>query len=571
MRKNSDVAKILYEIADLLEIQNVQWKPQAYRKAAQTVESLSEDISVVAKEGHLAELPGIGEHIAKKIEEIVKTGKLAYLEKLKKEIPLDVESLFQIEGLGPKKIKLLYQKLKIRTVEDLKDAATEGKLRKLRGMGEKTEQHILQSIERVQKRGPARILLGFAVPLAEEMVEALKTVKGIQEVTVAGSYRRGKETLGDIDILIASSNPKITMGAFIKLSGVAAVLAHGETKASIRLENGVQVDARVVEKNQYGSALQYFTGSKEHSVALRKIALRKGLTLSEYGLSTLKGKKVIASKTEEEVYHKLGMQYIPPEMRENRGEIELAVKKKIPKLVAWNDINGDFQTQTTWSDGVHSIEEMARRAEEIDWKFMTVTDHVGGIGITHPLDEKRLEKQSIEIDKLNKKLDLHIFKGAEIDVTKSGALALSKNACKQLDVVLASVHSAFRMSSAEMTKRLCAAFQDYPVHIFGHPTARLINKRDGILFDVEKVFETAKERGVFLEINGQPARMDLSDVHVHTAREMGCSFVISSDAHSKEQLEYLRYGVLTARRGWLEKKHVLNTRSVQEIEKALKK
>lgn len=571
MRKNNDVAKILYEIADLLEIQNVQWKPQAYRKAAQTVESLAEDISVVAKEGRLADLPGIGEHIAKKIEEMVKSGKLAYFEKLKKEIPIDIESLFQIEGLGPKKIKFLYQKLHVRTVEDLQDAAEQGKLRKLHGFGEKTEQHILQSIERLQKRGPARIILGMAVPIAEEIVKNLKAVKGVQEVTVAGSYRRGKETIGDIDILIAGTNAKSAMNAFVKLSGVAAVLAHGATKSSIRLENGIQVDVRVVEKNQYGSALQYFTGSKEHSVALRKLALKKGLTLSEYGLSTLKGKKVVASKTEEEIYQKLGLQYIPPEMRENKGEIELAQKKMIPPLVELKDINGDFQSQTIWSDGAHSIEEMARKGQELGWEFITITDHVGAIGIANPLDEKRLQKQAAEIDKLNKKLDVHIFKGAEIDITKTGALALSKNACKQLDVVLASVHSAFRMSSAEMTKRLCTAFKNYPTHIFGHPTSRLINKRDGIVFDVEKVFETAKELGVFLEINGQPSRMDLSDVHVHTAREIGCNFVISSDAHSKDQLEYLNYGVLTARRGWLEKKHVLNTRSVKEIEKAFKK
>ncbi len=571
MRKNADVAKILYEIADLLEIQNVQWKPQAYRKAAQSVESCSEDVATLVKEKRLHELPGVGEHIAKKIEELVTIGKLDYLEKLKKEIPIDVESLFQIEGLGPKKIKFLYQKLKIRTIEDLKDAAEQGKLRKLHGFGEKTEQHMLQSIGQLQKRGPARILLGMAAPIAEEIVEYLKQVKDVQQVTVAGSYRRGKETVGDIDILIATPNAKAVMDAFVKISGVATVLAHGETKSSIRLENGIQVDARVVRKNQYGSALQYFTGSKEHSVALRKIALKKGMTLSEYGLFTVKGDKLIASKTEEEVYHKLGLQYIPPEIRENKGEIELAQKRKIPTLVEEKDIQGDFQTQTTWSDGAHSIEEMARKAEELGWKFLTITDHVGAIGIAHPLDEKQLLKQAAEIDKLNKKCAVHIFKGAEIDITKTGALALSKNACKQLDIVLASVHSAFRMPSSEMTKRICTALNDFPVHILGHPTSRLINKRDGIVFDVREVFETAKNQGVFLEINGQPSRMDLSDVHVQTARALGCSFVISSDAHSKEQLEYVKFGVINARRGWLEKKHILNTKSVKEIENVLKR
>lgn len=569
MRKNIEVAKILYQIADLLEIQNVQWKPQAYRKAAQSVESASEDISILVKEKRLHELAGVGEHIAQKIEELVTTGKLDYLEKLKKEVPIDVEGLFKIEGMGPKTVKKLYQKFKVKSIEDLKNAAEQGKLEKLEGIGEKKQQQILESIEKISKRGPERILLGMAVPIAEDIVAVLKKVPGTREITVAGSYRRGKETVGDLDILIISPNPKKIMNAFVSMNDVEKVLAHGETRSSIRLVNGVQVDVRVVKKEQYGSALQYFTGSKEHSISLRKIALKKGLTLSEYGLSTLKEKKVIASKTEQDVYQKLGLQYIPPEMRENKGEIELAQKKKIPQLIELKNINGDFQTQTTWSDGAHSLEEMARTGQELGWKFITITDHVGAIGIVNPLDEKRLQKQAAEIDKLNKKLDIHIFKGAEIDITKTGALALSQKACKQLDVVLASVHSSFRMPASEMTKRICTALTDFPVHILGHPTGRLINKREPLEFDAEKVFSTAKQQGVFLEINGQPLRMDLSDVHVQIAREIGCSFVISSDAHSKEQLEYVKFGVINARRGWLEKRHVLNTKSVKEIEKVL--
>lgn len=571
MRKNTDIAKILYQIADLLEIQNVQWKPQAYRKAAQSVESCSEDIATLVKEKRLHELPGVGEHIAEKIEELVKTGKLAYLEKLKKEVPIDVEGLYKIEGLGPKTIKRLYQQLKVKTVEDLKKVAEAGKLKKLEGFAEKKQQQIKEGIEKLAKRGPERILLGTAMPIADDIVAMLRKVPGTQEVTVAGSYRRGKETVGDIDILIVSTNPSKVMDAFVSMNDVEKILAHGETKSSVRLQNGVQVDARVVKKEQYGSALQYFTGSKEHSIALRKIALKKGLTLSEYGLFTVKGDRLVASKTEEEVYQKLGLQYIPPEMRESRGEIELAMKRKIPSLIEERDIHGDFQTQTTWSDGAHSIEEMAKKSQEFGWKFITITDHVGAVGIAHPLDEKRLQKQAAEIDKLNKKLDIHIFKGAEIDIMKNGALALSKKACKQLDVVLASVHSAFRMPSSEMTKRICSALTDFPVHILGHPTGRLINRREPLEFNVEKVFETAKENNVFLEINGQPSRMDLSDVHVQTAREIGCSFVVSSDAHSKEQLEYVKFGVINARRGWLEKRHVLNTRSVKEIEKVLGK
>jgi len=569
MRKNALVAEIFFEIADLLEIQEVQWKPQAYRKAAQSIESLTEDIVVLAQEHRLKNIPGVGEALAEKIDEIVKTGKLKYLDSLRKQVPIRVEELSQIEGLGPKTLKLLYKELKVKNLQDLKRAAKAGKIRQLKGLGEKKEQLILEGIGRVAQRVPGRILLGQAVPIAEDIISLLKKVPGTQSAEVAGSYRRGKETVGDIDILLISTQPKKAMEVFVSMPEVEKIFAQGSTKSSIRLAHGVQVDVRVLHKEQYGAALQYFTGSKEHSVALRKLALRKGLTLSEYGLFTVKGKKLVASKTEAEIYNKIGLQYVPPEMRENRGEIELALKRKLPELVAFKDIHGDFQTQTTWSDGVHSIEELARYAQSLGWKFLTITDHVGGIGIANPLDEKRLLKQAQEIEKLNKKLAIHIFKGAEIDIKKSGELALSKKACKELDVVLASIHSAFRMSSAEMTKRICSAFENYPVHVFGHPTARLINTRDPVDFYIDKVFQTAKDQGVFLEINGQPARMDLSDMHVHHARELGCSFVISSDAHSKEQLLYTRYAVTTARRGWLEKKHVLNTKTLKEIEKVL--
>lgn len=571
MRKNTEVAKILYQIADLLEIENVQWKPAAYRKAAQSVESAAQDIDVLVKEQRLHELSGVGEHIATKIKELVATGKLQYLEKLKKEVPIDVESLSKIEGLGPKTLKNLWKQLKIKNLEDLKKAAETRKLAQVEGIGEKKQQQILERIQRMKTQGPERMLLGHAAPIAEEIAKILKAIKGVQQVKIAGSYRRGKETVGDIDILVSAVEAKRVMDFFVSMSGVAEILAQGATKSSVRMENGLQVDIRVVQKEQWGSALQYFTGSKEHSVALRTIAVKKGLTLSEYGLFTIKGKKVVASKTEEEIYNKLGLQYIPPEMRENRGEIALAQKKKIPTVIELKDINGDFQTQTTWSDGAHSIEEMAKKGEQLGWKFITITDHVGGIGITNPLDEKRLQKQAEMIDKLNKKMNIHIFKGAEIDITKTGALALAKKACKKLDVVLASIHSSFRMPQKEMTARICTALENYPVHILGHPTGRLINRRNPLDFDADKVFETAKERGMFLEINGQPSRMDLNDVLVHKARESGCSFVISSDAHAIDQLEYVKYGILTARRGWLEKKDVLNTKSVKEIEKVLRR
>lgn len=571
MRKNAEVAKILYEIADLLELQDVQWKPQAYRKAAQTIESWQEDIETVVKEGRVEALPGVGTHIAEKVKEIVATGTLDYLKRLKKQIPIDVESLSEIEGLGPKTLKLLYKKLHVKTLKDLKRVATKRKIRKIKGMGEKKEHMILESVEHVEKRGPKRFLLGTITPLAEEICTTLKKVDGVQEATISGSYRRGLATIGDIDILVISSKPKKVMDAFVSLPDIEKVLAHGERRSSIRLHNGLQVDTRVLQREQYGSALLYFTGSKEHNVAVRKLALRKGFSLSEYGLFTVKGKKLVVSATEEAVYKRLGMQYIPPEMREDRGEIELALKKKIPALVSWKDIRGDFQTQTKWSDGADSIADMAAYAEKLGLKFLVVTDHVGGIGIARPLDEKRLLQQAKEIDKVNKKSPVHIFKGAEIDIKKNGELALSKKACNELDVVLASVHSAFRMPQQEMTKRLCTALENNRVHIFGHPTGRLLMTREPIAFDAEKVFQTAKNNDVFLEVNGQPARMDLSDDLIHKAREIGCQFAISSDAHMKEQLLYTKYGVLNARRGWLEKKHVLNTKNVKEIEKVLRR
>lgn len=574
MRKNLEVAKLLYEIADLLEIQDVQWKPIAYQRAAQTIENLSEDIAELVTQGTVQELPGIGEAIAEKIKEIVQTGKLKYLEQLRKEVPVDVQNLFRIEGLGPKTVKLLYRKLNIKNLEQLEKAAQQGKIAELEGMGEKRQQLILQHLQALHHQDQGRMPLGFAEPIAHEIVAILKEVQGVEQVTVAGSFRRGKETVGDLDILTSAKNAAVVMERFVSMESVQEVLARGETKSSVKLQNNLQVDLRVVKQEQYGACLQYFTGSKEHSIALRKIALKKGLTLNEYGVYRLKDKKLVASKTEKDVYRVLGLDYIEPEMRENKGEIELAQKHKLPELVEYNDITGDFQTQTNWSDGQDSIEAMAKKAQQLGWKFLVITDHVGGIGIANPLNEKRLLKQAAEINALNKKfdrqkIDFHLFKGAEIDMKKDGSLMLSKNACSKLDVVLASLHSAFRMTKQDMTKRLINCFEHNKIHVWGHPFARHINKREPIEFDIEKVFQCAKDNNVYLEINGQPSRMDLSDVHVHKGRELGCKFVISSDAHTADQLSYLKYGVINARRGWLTKKDILNTNSLAKLQKLL--
>ena len=562
--KNLEIAKILFEIAEMLELQGVQFKPRAYQKAARTVESLSEGIEDVYKRGELTELPGIGEHIAKKIEELIKTGKLKYYTELKKKLPMDVEQLGKVPGMGPKRIKLLYETIGVKNLNDLKKAAQQHKIRAIKGLGEKVEADVLKGIGFAQTK-TSRFLLGYVMPLAEEIKTKLEQLKEVKKVEIAGSYRRRKETIGDIDILAVSSKPEKVMEHFVHMKEVGDVLAHGLTKSSVRLHNGLQIDLRVVKERELGSALQYFTGNKEHNVELRKIALKKGLTLNEYGLFTLKGKKWVAGRTEEEIYRKLGVVCVPPEMRENMGELEL---KNLPSLIAYGDAKGDFQMHTTWSDGQESIEAMAKRAQALGWKFITITDHVGQVGITKPLNEKRLEEQWKEIDTIQKKADIRIFKGAEVDILKDGKLALSRTYLEKLDVVLASVHLATKMSSSDMTQRIVTALESNRIHILGHPTGRLLNQREGYAFDFGKVFDAVRRTGAYLDIDCHPERMDLSGECVKAAK--GCRFALSTDAHSADGLHYLSLGEAIARRGWLEARDVLNTHSVKEIEKKLR-
>ncbi len=558
--KNLEIAKILFEIADLLELQGVRFKPRAYQMAARTVENLSEDIEEIYKRGELTELPGIGESIAQKIEELIKTGKLKYYNDLKKKLPMDVEQLGKIPGMGPKRIKLLYEKLKVKTLSDLKKAAQQHKIRELRGLGEKIEADVLKGIKSAKKGG--RFLLGYIMPLAEEIKTELGKLKEVSAVEIAGSYRRRKEMVGDIDILAVSSQPSRVMEHFVHMKVVADVLAKGSTRSSVRLHNGLQIDLRVVASKEFGSALQYFTGNKEHNVELRKIALAHGYTLNEYGLFTL-NKKWVAGRTEEEIYKKLGVVCVSPEMRENTGELAL---KKVPSLIGYGDAQGDFQTHTTWSDGNDSIEAMATKAQSLGWKFITITDHVGQVRITNPLNEKRLEKQAAEIKKLNKRLDIRIFHGAEVDILKNGTLALSKEWQKKLDVVLASVHLATKMGEKEMTQRICTAMENR-VHILGHPTGRQLEKREAYAMNLDKVFECARRNDVHLDIDCHPERMDLGGEQVKAAK--GCTFVLSTDAHGVDGLHFLSLGEAIARRGWLSAKDVLNTYSVKEIEKVL--
>lgn len=566
--KNKLAAKIFYEIADMLEIKNVQWKPAAYRKAAMTIESLSEDIEEVYRRGGrkaLLQLPGIGENISTKIEEIIKTGSLRYYERLKKEMPIDFETLTSIPGLGPKKLKKLYDALKIKNLEDLRKAAEKGAIAGIEGFGEKSEQDILKGIALLEKT-KGRALLGFVLPDANAIVEKLKRSRAVGKISIAGSLRRRKETIGDIDILVTSSEPGKVMELFVSLPEVEEVFAKGVTKSSVRLKNGLNCDLRVVEEDSFGSALQYFTGSKDHNIALRRIAMDKGYKLSEYGI--FKGKKKIAGKTEEEVYRALGLSYIEPELRENLGEIEAAQKGKLPKLVELSDIRGDFHVHTNWSDGSDPLEEVVLAAKERGYEWVCISDHSQSVKIAHGLNERMLERQFEEIEKVQKKISgIEILKGIECDIKKDGSLDLKDDALRKCDVVIASVHTYFNLPVREMTERIIRAMENPHVDIIGHPTGRLIGEREAYELDFEKLFDAARENNVAFEINAFPSRLDLNGANVKAALAYKLQFTIGTDAHNKSHMRFMDLGVATARRGWAEKKDILNTLSAREIRK----
>ena len=543
--KNLEIAKILYNIANMLELQGVEFKPNAYRKAAQSVESLPEDIMAVYRRGELENISGIGKHIAEKIAEFLEKGKLKYYDDLKKEVKVDVETLNEIPFLGPKKIKVLYEKLNVRTVDDLENVIRKGKVRELAGFGEETEKKLLEGILFVKTR-PKRFLYAQALPIVNEILSRMKKNSFVDKIEVEGSFARGKETVGDLDFVVVSTASEKVMVAFTTMPDITEILAKGSTKSSIRLSNGLQVDLRVVGEKEFGSAMNYFIGNKEHNVELRKYALSKGLTLNEYGLFTSLGKKWVAGRTEQEIYSKLGMEYIEPELRENTGEIQAALQNKLPQLITAKDIKGVFHNHSTWSDGNHSILEMARKAEELGLKFISFNDHFGPMGITNPLTQKRLPGYLKEIESVRKKVGIRVFSGVEIDILKDGTLPLSVSVLKQFDVVVASVHMATQMKEAEMTKRVCSVMEKYPITILGHPTGRLLNVRKPIELNLEKVYETARQNKVFLEINASPSRMDLDGMQARNALQRGCQFALSTDAHDINHLSGYIFCVLSA-------------------------
>ena len=571
--KNQELYKIFFEIADYLEIDGVGFKPYAYRKAALSLNELGEDVGEIYRNGGvkaLQEVPGVGEGIAKAIEEYLKNGKIKQLEALKKKLPLKTEELLKVEGLGPKKVKTLYQKLGIKNLKDLGKAAKAHKITPLFGFGEKTEKNILQGLEFL-KQSKGRFLLGDIMPTVKVIEERLKGQKEVKEISVAGSVRRQKETIGDIDILVASDNPKKTAEFFVSFPEIEKVWANGLTKCSVRFKEGFDIDLRMVEQKSFGSALQYFTGSKEHNIATRKIAIGKGLKLNEYGV--FKGDKMVAGKTEEEVYRAIGLSYIAPEMREDDGEIKAAMDGTLPELVERKDIKGDLHCHTNFeaeSHGRNSIEEMCQRAIELGYEYIGISDHTKFLKIEGGLDEKQILKQHEEIEKLNlrfkeNKTNFRILHGCETNILNDGSVDIKDEVLEKLDYVIAGVHSSLKMPKKEMTERIVTAMQNKNIDIFAHPTGRLVGRRDEYQMDFDKILEVVKETGTILEINSSPYRLDLNGFNIRRAKSHGIKMIINTDSHQKDQLDLMEYGIGQARRGWAEGSDIINTNSVEKL------
>ena len=569
--KNYEVASLLRNIAQLLEIkEELVFKIRAYEKAALVIENLDEDIEEVWKKGKLDDISGVGEALTKKISEFLETGKLGYYEKLKKAVPVNMEELGSVSGLGPKTIMKLYKKLNVKNIKDLEKAAKKHKIQKIEGLGPIVEENILKSIEFAKASGK-RFLLGTALDIAEEIKNKLKKLKDVNKIGVAGSLRRKKETIGDIDIIITSKNPGKVMDFFTKMDDIEDVLAKGPTKASVRLE-GIQADLRVLPEKTYGAALLYFTGSKQHNIALRKIAIKKGMKLSEYGLFNKKTNKLLAGKTEEECYKKLGLKYIDPEIREEEGEIEDAFKGKLPKLIGYNDLKSDLQMHTKWSDGSNTIMEMALAAKKLGFGYICITDHVGDtFKIANSLNEKRIKKQRKEIDKINNKIkNFTVLQGGEVNIKSDGSLDMKDSVLRNLDIVLAAIHSGFKNPKEKITQRLVKAMENEHVDIIAHPFGRLLSTRPAYEMDFDRILGKAKQTKTILEINAYPERLDLNDVHVRAAVKSKIKLSIGTDAHEASELRYHKLGIATARRGWTTKKDVINTYSVKDMLKLLK-
>ena len=568
--KNQEIAKIFNEIAGLLEIKNDNpFRIRAYRRAALNVEGLTRNVEDLS-EDELLGVPGVGKELAAKIAEYIKTGNIAAHEELKKEIPQIVLDLESVPGLGPKTAILLHEKLHIKSIDELAKLAEEHKLAGLRGIKGKTEENILKGIGML-RRGQERSPLGKVLPIAQDLVDQLRLKAPLTRIDIAGSLRRWKDTIKDIDILAMSDNPKEVMRVFVHLPHVKEVIMQGPTKSSVVIKEGLQVDLRVVEKESYGAALAYFTGSKEHNIRLREMAVKRGLTINEYGIFRVKDNTKLGGEKEEDTYKILDLQYVPPEMREDRGEIEAAIEGKLPKLVTVNDIKGDLHVHSKWSDGSHTFEQLAEVAKEHGYSYFALTDHSQGLGVARGLTVERLAEQKREIDTLNKKLkNIRILHGTEVDIRSDGTLDFHDDVLQTLDIVVASIHSGFKQTKEQLTSRIVAAMKNPYVSIIAHPTGRLIGERDAYEVDMDEILKTAKETGTAMEINAYPLRLDLSDIYAKKAKELRIPIVISTDAHVTTQFNFMSYGVSIARRSWLEKEDIANTLEVKQLLKKLK-
>jgi DNA polymerase (family 10) len=571
---NKELADVFSLVANLLEIKGeIIYKTLAYRKAAESLTNLGRDVNDIWKEGGqkaLLEIPGVGKAIAEKIDELLSTGELQYLEKVKKEVPAELAALLQIPDLGPKKVAMFYGKLGILTIEQLKTAAEAGKLRELPGMGEKSEAKILAGIQSLTRRS-GRLPLGDVLPFAQELLAEVRKMAGVKRAELAGSLRRMRQTVGDIDLLVASTQPDKVIKAFTEASNVARSLGGGTVKASVEYHNGMRAQIWVHAPQRYGTALQYATGSKEHNVRLREMALDKDLSLSDQAFLR-KDESELLCATEEEVYKVLGMPYIPPEIREDSGEIQAALANKLPKLVELKNIKAELHCHTTWSDGQSSILEMAQAAKKRGYKVLAITDHSPSIGLVNGLTAERLREQRKEIAKVRKKMgdELLILQGIELEIKADGTLDLPDEVLAELDIVVASLHVSVRQPRAQVTARILNAIHNPHVDIIGHPTNRMLPNREGVDLDMDAVLKAAAETGTALEINANPARLDLDDVQARRAIEMGIKLAINTDAHHPDHMDFLFYGVATARRGWVTAVDVVNTWTPKQIQAWLK-
>jgi DNA polymerase (family 10) len=572
MVKNVEIAKVFANIAKILSIKEEnKFKIRAYEQVAATIENLPMEVETIYRAGKLKEIPGVGEAIAKKIGELIETGKLEYYENLKQSIPSGVLELLNVPEVGPRKAKLFYEKLGIDSITKLEEAALSHQLQNLPGMGKKAEENILRGIELYKKR-EERKLLGVALPIAEEIVNQLKSLREVNQISIAGSLRRKKETIGDIDILITSKKPEIVMNKFINLPQVKEVLAEGLTKSAILTHQDIQADLRVVAPDSFGAALQYFTGSKAHNIRLREMAVKEGLKINEYGVFRVSDEQKIAGKEEQEIYNILGLPTIMPELREDRGEFEAALNNQLPELVNMEDLKGDFHVHTRDSDGFNTIEEIISAAREKGYQYIAITDHSQSLHIAGGLDEPRLLEQMKKIDELNQNInDFHILKGIEVDIKSDGTLDLSDSILQKLDLVIAAIHSGFKQEKEQLMERLTRAMRNPFVNIIAHPTGRVIGYREAYDVDMQEIMRLAAQTNTALEINASPERMDLNDIYVKSAKEQGVLLTIGTDAHQIHALDYMTYGIAIARRGWLEKGHLLNTLSFNDLKTRLKK